>query len=217
MKLGVFGGTFDPIHLGHLRAALEAGEALGLSKVVFVPSRIAPHKKTGGVAGKDERFAMAEAAVAGVPEFLVSRVEVDRPGASYTVDTLIEMRKEFTDAELAFLVGLDAFLEIHTWREYRSLFSLAGFAVMSRPGEGGEKALEDYVGSQLEKWFEGKMKEREFRPKNAETLPIRYVPVTGMDISSSRIREIAGRGMSVRFLVPDTVERIIREQKLYQS
>lgn len=207
-RLGIFGGTFDPIHLGHLRVALEAKEAFGLETVHFVPSYRAPHKATGGVAASADRFAMTSLAVKGVPGFVASGVETRRPVPSYTVETLGHFRDRYPAWERFFLVGLDAFLEIHTWKDYESLFSLARFVVMSRPGPAGpgEKAVEAYVSSRLAPILE---------KAGDKSLGIGYFQTTGLDISSSAIRAAVSSGRSVRFLVTDAVFHYINEKGLY--
>ena len=208
-RLGIFGGTFDPIHLGHLRVALEAQEAFGLETVHFVPSFRAPHKATGGVAASADRYAMAALAVEKIPGFVASDVETARPVPSYTIETLTYFRDNYPNWERFFLVGLDAFLEIHTWKDYESLFPLARFVVMNRPGfeEPGEKAMEAYIASRLAPILE---------KAGSKSLGIEYFPCTSLAISSSAIRSYVAGGKSIRFLVTDVVFHYIQEKGLYR-
>ncbi len=208
-RLGIFGGTFDPIHLGHLRAALEVKEAFGLEKVFFVPSFRAPHKKTGGVAESAHRLAMTELAVKGAPGFLACDFEVARPVPSYTIETLTHFSRAYPDWERFFLVGLDAFLEISTWRRYEELFSLARFVVMSRPwpGDPGRNEMEAYAEKVLAPALE-----KAGRPG----MKMEFFGVTPMGISSSFIRKAVGAGRSIGFLVPRAVEDYIRTRELYR-
>jgi len=207
-RLGIFGGTFDPVHLGHLRAALEAQDAFGLETVHFVPSFRAPHKATGGIAGSADRFAMTALAVEGVPGFVASDVETSRPVPSYTIETLSFFRDRYPNWERFFLVGLDAFLEIHTWKDYESLFPLARFVVMNRPGlaEPGRRAMEAYISARLAPILE---------KAGDKSLGIEYFSSTSLAISSSAIRRAVAGGRSIRFLVTDAVFHYISEKGLY--
>jgi len=198
LSLGVFGGTFNPVHLGHLRAAEEVREALELDQVLFMPAKLPPHKPGSGIAPPDVRLDLVRRAVSGNPGFAVSDREVRRPGPSYSVDTLTELRSEAESGQrLWFLVGADAYREIHTWHRYAELFRLADVAVMRRPPDPGSGAPP--IGL-----------EREFEPTGAgfrhqSGRELRFVPVTLLDISSTAIRYALGQGKSVRYLVPDPV------------
>jgi nicotinate-nucleotide adenylyltransferase len=119
MKIGLFGGTFDPIHFGHLRSALEVREACGLERVVLIPAAVPPHKGWGAMAAAADRLQMIELAVAGAPGLAVSDVELRRAGPSYTIDTIRDFQGEIPGGEIALIVGLDAFLEIDTWKSFR--------------------------------------------------------------------------------------------------
>lgn len=208
-RLGIFGGTFDPIHMGHLRAALEAQEAFGLETVHFVPSFRAPHKATGGIATSADRYAMTALALKDVPGFVASDVETSRPVPSYTIETLGYFKDKYPRWERFFLVGLDAFLEIHTWKNYESLFPLARFVVMNRPGltEPGRKAMEAYISSRLAPIL---------AKAGIRSLGMEYFPCTGLDISSSAVRAAVSEGRSIRFLVTDAVFHYIQEKGLYR-
>ncbi len=135
MKIGLFGGTFNPVHFGHLRAALEVREGFGLKQVVLIPAAVPPHKERGGVAAAADRGAMLTLAVEGCSALAVSDVETRRPGPSYTIDTVRHFRCSLpADTEILLVVGLDAFLEIDSWKSFRELLGLVPVIVLSRPG-----------------------------------------------------------------------------------
>lgn len=204
MNVGVLGGTFNPVHLGHLRAAEEVREALGLDRVLFVPARVPPHKASAEVAPPALRLRMVRAAVEGNPGFEVSDLELRREGPSYMVDTLATLRDGLGPSDrLWLLVGADAFREVHTWWRFPDLFRLADFAVMRRPPDTGALPLPRGI-------------ELDFAPSaggyvHASGREVRFVPVTLLDISSTRIRRALDEGRSVRYLVPEAVLAELRE------
>jgi nicotinate-nucleotide adenylyltransferase len=213
-RLGLMGGTFNPIHFGHLRAAEEVAEGFRLSRLLFVPSGQPPHKPHRPVVEFEHRLAMVRLASAGRPGFGVSDVEGHRRGPSYTVDTLGFFQKAWGPAAtLYFIVGLDAFLDVASWRDYRRLFTLAHLVVISRPGTDPldlEPLLKAMVSVDYA-WYEG---ERAFF--HPRLLPVHYRPVAPLDISSSAIRRRAHRGESIRYLIPDPVREYIDNNRLYQ-
>ena len=191
MRIGFMGGTFDPIHLGHLRAAENAREGLGLDQVAFVPARVPPHQDRPPSNALD-RFAMVALATAGHPHFVPSDLELQREGPSYTVDTLAALRAGRPDDAFVVIVGSDTFPEMRSWKESERLFALCAVAVVGRPGEGGEEA-----------------------PPLPEVSGVERVGGPGLPISSSAIRERVRRGLSVRYLVPDAVADYIAKRGLY--
>ncbi len=212
MRLGIFGGTFDPVHLAHLRCAEEAREALRLDQVLFIPAANPPHKHGRQLTAAEHRLAMVGLSIAGNRAFQVSSVEIDRPGRSYSVDTLRILRKQLPPtAELVFLLGIDAFREIHTWKEYRTLFVLADLVVFSRP---------PYRISPLRALLPVAAR-RDFCYEDSKTLRhvsgsrVRFLRLTALDISASAIRQRVRCGQSIRYLVPAPVERYIRRHRLY--
>lgn len=214
MRLGVFGGTFNPVHLAHLRCAEEAREALRLERVLFVPAANPPHKGAAGVAGAVHRLAMLRLAVRGNRAFRVSPLEVERGGRSYSVDTLRQLRARLPGStRLVFLLGVDQFREIATWRGYRDLFSLAEFGVMTRPPHviAAPRALIP-VAARGEFCYGPDRTTLRHRSGNTIT----FLTVTALDISASAIRERLARGESVRYLVPPAVERYIDRHGLYR-
>ncbi|MEI9477177.1 MAG: nicotinate-nucleotide adenylyltransferase [Deltaproteobacteria bacterium] len=134
-RIGLFGGTFNPIHLGHLRGAEDIRESFGLDRVVFLPAAIPPHKLRDDVIEPRPRLEMVKLATLANPFFSVSDVEIERSGKSYSIDTLRYFRERQPDS-FFFILGMDAFVEIETWKEYQKLFSLCNFIVMARPGSG---------------------------------------------------------------------------------
>jgi nicotinate-nucleotide adenylyltransferase len=194
----VFGGTFNPVHLAHLRVAEEVREALGLDRVLFVPARIPPHKTSAQVAPPAERLAMVREAVAGNPRFEVSDLELRRQGPSYSVDTLAALRAGLGARDrLWFLLGADSFREIHTWHRFPEIFRVADLAVMRRPPDLGALPPPPGLAGELEAVAGGY--------RHASGRDVRFVPVTLLDISSTQIRRALAEGRSVRYLVPDAV------------
>jgi nicotinate-nucleotide adenylyltransferase len=211
-RIGVFGGTFNPIHFGHLRAAEEVAEALALDRVLLVPSAQPPHKAGGdALAPGPVRLAWVEAACAGNPRLAASDVEVARGGASYTVDTLRALADEHA-ARPVFIIGSDAFAELGTWREPKQLFALADFAVMARPGTPGR--LADWIPETLRGEFalDPSGERARHRATGGE---LRAVAIPALAISSSDIRARVRTGRSIRYLVPESVRRDIEASGVY--
>ncbi len=224
-RIGLLGGTFNPIHLGHLRTVLEVKEIFELSRIILIPSAIPPHKSAEGIAGAEDRLEMVRIAVADVPGFEISQVELERSGPSYSVDTLNHFRSALPKgARLFFIVGLDAFLEIDTWEQYPALFEKAPFIVMGRPEAGNPEAP---GGRQaIQTFLSGKVSDRYayFSASGApphfihpEKNPIYTANVSSLDISSTKIRQLLGQGRSIRFLVPDGVAHYIHTKGLYRT
>ena len=214
-RIGIFGGTFDPIHLGHLRAAEEAREQLALDAVWFVPNADPPHKTHRRITAATHRVAMVRRAIAGQPAFRVSTIELERPGRSYTVDTLRALQGRLPDAtRLVLLVGLDAFREIDTWKEYRALFTLADLAVWSRPPfrVHAPRALLPVAARPLFCYGPDRT-----TLVHHSGFQIQFLTVTALDISASDIRQRIRRGRSIRFLVPPAVERYLTREGLYRG
>lgn len=195
MRLGVLGGTFDPIHLGHLILAETAREELALERVLFVPAGDPWRKQGRWVASSKHRLAMVRLAVANIPEYQVSTLEVDRPGPSYTADTLEAIAGNNPGAELYLLLGQDALADLPYWRYPQRIAELAVLAVAPRPGF--ETAAAE---AQASLGISGR---------------IRWLDMPAIDISASAIREKVRAGRSIRFLVPAAVEEYIRLQGLY--
>lgn len=190
MRVGVFGGTFDPPHLGHLIAAADACTALGLAQVRFVPAAVPPHKRAAARTAAALRLEMTRAAVDGDPRFRVEELELHRAGPSYTVDTLRELHAREPGLELFLLIGADAGRELHTWRDPAQIARLATVAVLSRAGD---------------------------EPLPEDALPAVRVPVTRVDISATQIRRRVAAGEPIRYLVVERVREIIEREGLYRQ
>jgi nicotinate-nucleotide adenylyltransferase len=210
VKLGVLGGTFNPIHLAHLRLAEELRETLGLDRVLLIPAG-EPALKRSGLAAAAHRLEMARRATASNPALEVDDQEVRRAGPSYTVDTLRALRERSPGAELWFLVGADTLPELEAWREPAQLFALANFAVATRPGYAAR--LRELLPRALAAPFRD-------GPRglvHASGNELRAVSFTALAISASDIRRRAARGESIRYLVPDEVREYIAKHHLYQD
>jgi nicotinate-nucleotide adenylyltransferase len=195
-RIGVMGGTFDPIHLGHLVAAEEAHWQFGLDRVVFVPAG-RPWQKPVGVTPPEDRYQMAVLATASNPAFTVSRLEIDHPGPTYTVDTLRRLRTEQADGtRLYFIIGADAILQLLTWKEPDQVLAQAEFIAATRPGFDLDRLVSQVPGAA------GRVHRME---------------IPALAISASDIRARVARGAPFRYLVPDGVARYIHEHGLYQD
>jgi len=198
-RLGVMGGTFDPIHYGHLVTAEAAAEEFGLEQVIFVPAGQPPHKPPGAVTEARHRYLMTVLATVPNPRFTVSRVDINRPGPSYTVDTLRELHARYgPGVELYFITGADAMLQILTWKDAETLFGLCHFIAATRPGFRLSR-LESVLGPLMERYRDR----------------IHPLQVPALAISSTDIRERVRTGRSVRYLLPDAVMHYIQKTGLY--
>ncbi len=215
-RMGLFGGTFDPIHLGHLRAAREVLERFALDRILFVPSFIPPHKERKGMAPARDRLRMVELACAGEPRFAASSIEVDAGGRSYSILTLERVRGLYPGARIFFILGTDAFLEIGTWREHERVLAESLFIVMTRPGATMEDAA-GVVGDSL--------RERVREIAEGETVDdgvlgdhrIFLLPIRALDVSSTEVRRRVRAGETVAGLVPEAVGDYIRSHGLYRE
>lgn len=213
-RTGVLGGTFDPVHEGHIAAAEAARRALALDQVLFIPSHRPPHRAAPPRASAFHRFAMVSLAVERHPGFLASDIELERPGPSYTADTLRRLHGAGYEAlQLFFILGTDAFAEIATWLDYPAVLDLAHFVVVARPGQAlglMKEHVPDLV-ARMRLAAEGVRDEAE-GPSSAVFLVNAATP----DVSSTEIRERAARGASLVGLVAPDVERHIGRHRLYQ-
>ena len=196
---GIFGGTFDPIHIAHLAVAEAARDTFGLRRVLFIPAAQPPHKPGRPITPVEHRLAMVEAAVAANPAFEVSRIEVDRAGPSYTVDTLAALCEADPGDRLALILSAESYSELSTWREPRRILGLADLIVA--PRDGYAEADPDLVPSQF--------------PDAPAAIAFLHGPY--IRLSASEIRARAAEGRSVRYLVPDAVAAYIGDHGLYQD
>ncbi len=189
LRIGVMGGTFDPIHHGHLVAASEAADAFSLDEVIFVPTGN-PGNKTA-ISSPEHRYLMTVIATAANPRFTVSRVDIDRPGITYTIDTLTELSKARPEADLYFISGADAIAQILAWKEVDSIWSLAHFVAVTRPGH-------------------------QLQLPQVKEARITQLEVPALSISSTDVRNRAAAGKPIWYLVPDGVVQYIAKHKLYR-
>ncbi|MBF0451399.1 MAG: nicotinate-nucleotide adenylyltransferase [Candidatus Magnetomorum sp.] len=223
-RLGIFGGTFNPVHFGHLRVAVEVRELFSLDAVIFIPSAQPPHKDQTGIAHASHRLHMTQLAIRSYPFFQVSTIEIQRKGLSYTIDTLKELKKVHPETvQFFYLIGLDAFLSIHTWKHYQKMFDEIPFIVMSRPVSGANKKMSlSMVTNTLVAYIQQTISEKYvhdnqrgcIRHPNKQT--IYYCQVTSLDISASQIRRLIENNQSVHFLLPDDVASYITRHKIYK-
>jgi nicotinate-nucleotide adenylyltransferase len=211
-RLGILGGTLDPVHAGHLEAALAARRLLALDRVLVMPTRVPPHRPTQPVASRYHRFAMAALAVLPIDGFEVSDVELSAPGTSYTSDTLTRLHaRGLAPSQIFFITGADAFAEIATWHRYPGVLDMAHFVVVSRPPhdavalEAGLPALADRM-----------RKPAAGAPSGSATV-IFLVNAPTPDVSSTEIRRRLRAGGSISGLVPEAVETYIRKHRLYSA
>jgi len=213
-KIGLFGGTFNPIHLGHLRSAEEIYEAFQLDRVIFIPAAYPPHKKTENILPASQRLKMVRLAIADNRHFSLSRLELDREGKSYSVETISHFRQRFgAQTHLFFILGLDAFGEINTWKEYKALFELCHFIIMTRPGFEKFFSPENLPVELADLFCYNKKKGVYIHGSGYGVFP---KEITALDISSTKIRENLRQGRSVKYLLPPAVEDFIYRNKLYQ-
>ncbi len=188
MKIGILGGTFNPIHIGHLILAEEAREKLHLDKIIFVPTYLPPHKDNSDIASAGARLAMVKIAIKGNRHFSVSESEIRRNGRSYTIDTLREFKKIYPDDELYFIIGSDLLKYLDEWKDLDEIIKMVKFIAATRPGYPLDKI-----------------------PSHISTIPIRAV-----DISGFEIRNAIKENKSFRYLVPEGVFKYIERKRLYR-
>lgn len=208
--MGIFGGTFDPVHYGHLRSAFELLEALELSEVRFLPAGNPPHRDATH-ADAAMRVAMVRAAIDGEPRFLLDDRELRREGPSYSVDTLLDLRAEYAHRSLCLIIGMDAFLGLPQWHEWREILQLAHLVVAHRPGWRAPES--GALGELLADRGTGRI--ADLHESRAGRVYIRAV--TQLEISSSAIRELIRAGRTPRYLVPDPVCRLLAESGCYSA
>lgn len=198
-RIGIMGGTFDPIHFGHLVLAETVRESMKLDRILFIPTGDPPHKKEQSVTSAEQRMEMVELAIGDNPDFLCSDMEVERQGYSYTVDTLERLREECGDScQLFFITGADAIIEILSWKNVERISELCTFVAAARPGTDREK-LSDFL-EELPGYLHNK---------------VHVTQVPALQISSTAIRKKSAAGKTIRYLLPANVERYILENGLY--
>ncbi len=223
-RVAVFGGTFNPIHIGHLLVAEEIRQLFKFEQVLFVPSSLPPHKPTQETISSQDRLTMTTLATLDNPCFNVSQIEVERGGKSYTVDTLGQLKQIYgAKVDLHFLVGSDAFLAISTWKDIPKLFELCRFVVIERPGAGLDKLIKRFDAGFVEGLtpFEYQLIKRSSLTEEAPAIKTKasvyLIEALSVNISSSEIRALIRRGESIKYLVPTLVDEYILKNRLYQE
>ena len=208
--IGILGGTFDPVHNGHLRLAIEMREALGLSKIKLIPASIPPLRNAPDAAAPD-RLRMLKVAIEGENGLEIDNRELEREGTSYTVDTLRSLRKELGSTPLCLIVGMDAFRRLNEWHQWEALVTLAHIAVAQRPGS--ERPASGAVARLAEE--RGVDNPSKLHEREAGHLIFCQIPA--LQISATRIRTLLADGRSIRYLVPDRVNEILKEGEQYHA
>ncbi len=209
-RIGLFGGTFNPVHLGHLRGAEEIRETFGLQEVIFIPAAIPPHKMTEEIIEGHHRLEMVRRATRKNAQFTPSDVELRRPGKSYSIDTIRHFRERL-NGSLYFILGRDAFVEIESWKNFQNLFSLSNFIVMTRPNLSQVSPIPRVLAPAFR-----------YDQESSEWVHISgnkifFKEINFLDISSTKVRELVQAGKSIRYLVPPEVEAYIEKHGLYQK
>lgn len=214
--IGLYGGTFDPIHFGHLRAAAEVRRRARLDRVLFIPSYLPPHKTSGGSAPPADRLRMVELACRRRAGFEASPIEVEAREKSYSILTLRKVRALSPGARLFFIVGIDAFLDIGTWHQHEKVLEECFFIVTARPGFELDRAR-GVLGGRLEKKIGALADAGDLGGTSRPRFRVILVPIRALDISSTAVRELARRGRPLEGLVPRPVAAYIREHQLYRG
>ncbi|MEQ9618181.1 MAG: nicotinate-nucleotide adenylyltransferase [Deltaproteobacteria bacterium] len=215
-KVGLFGGTFDPVHMGHLRAGEEIREMLGLSEVYFIPSALPPHKESSEVTPSRHRLKMLELALDSNPFFEICEYEVEKSSASYTIETLKYLTGLHADHEFYFIVGNELFSDIETWKDYRELFKLSNFAVITRPGFSNGEPPKPPLALGADFSYD-KNTENVIFYRNKNSKVIAFTQIRGLEVSSTEIRRLIKTEKSIRYLVPGPVEEYIMSNMLYRG
>jgi len=205
--IGIFGGTFDPIHYGHLRSALEVQELFGLDEVRLIPCFQPPHRDMPAATAA-MRLRMLQLAINHLPGMTIDTRELDRAGPSYMVDTLKSLHEDFPGQALLLFIGSDAFENLTGWHRWQQLFDYAHIVVLTRPG---------YAIKSLDAFFNHRLVNDKTGLSHTQAGLVLFQPVTQLDISATAIRNMIGQKQSPRFLLPDTVIEYINQNKLYQT
>jgi len=199
-KIGIMGGSFDPVHLGHLIVAQDAIERLELSQVIFIPASMPPHKQHLRLLAPEHRLNMLKLAVEADMRFSVSDIELKRGGVSYTVDTVHQLKEEYPGAELYLIIGSDTLVELDTWKDIEEIMNQCIIAAFVRPGEDIRKEIRKKI---------------KLNEKYCDRLMNHLIETHRIEISSTEIRMRIAEGLSIRYLVPPEVEMYIYEHGLY--
>ncbi len=215
MKIGLFGGTFNPFHNGHLQIIEYVKKTFKLKKIFFIPSATPPHKPDTDLAPANDRFEMVKQSIKGREGFIVSDKELTRKGPSFTIDTIEEFKTDLGEkTDLFLLMGSDAFFDINTWRQKDRIFELVEIIVMLRDNFENHRSLVSFIDEHISKGYIFREKDNSFFHKTKQKIVLCRVP--RIDISSTMIRERVKSGKSIEGLVPAGVLKIIYEKEIYQ-
>jgi len=207
--IGILGGTFDPIHYGHLRTALDVQEYLSLEQVRFIPCGEPAHRNKP-IAEPLQRLAMVRAAITGQKDFVADDREIRRDGPSYMVDTLASLQQDFSSKSFCLILGTDAFNSLDQWHQWERILDIANIVVMQRPAMQGQNEINKRLFSQLQDHF---VEAKDLKTK--QNAGISFVPVTQLDISATKIRQQWKQNKDIRFFLPDSVLTLIQQQNIY--
>ncbi len=214
-KIGLFGGTFNPIHSGHIKAAVVVQRIFLLDKILFIPSFIPPHKESETIVSPDHRLKMVELAVRDTPAFVASSIEIEEKGTSYSILTLQKIKAIYPDAQFFFILGVDAFLDIDTWKDHERVLEQCKFVVISRK----RYRLKD-AKNVLDRKYESKMFDlcgvEKIQKKTANSYKIFLLPFDALDVASTEIRGRLRRSQSITHMIPKAVADYIIDNHLYQ-
>lgn len=211
-RMGILGGTFNPIHKGHLKAAETVLEKFHLDKILFIPCYIPPHKKNSHIASPQHRFEMVRLALEGYSDFIPSRIEIDAEEKSYSIITLNKIKDSNPKARIFFILGIDAFLEIDTWKDTKELLENYSFIVISRPGFNLKDAKNTMGGKYRNRMTEVRT---HIKKEVMKCYDFFLLYMDSLDIASSDIRKRIKKGASIHGMVPKNVEKFIKENKIY--
>lgn len=214
MDAGLFGGTFNPIHNGHIRVASYVKQAYNLSKIFFFPSATPPHKTSTNLAPARDRYAMVEQSLADMDGFYASDIELSRTGPSYTIDTIHAFEKQYgPDVRFFLLMGSDAFFDTPSWKKYKAIFSAVPIIVMPRGANGQSRTIASFLDEHISKGYTWHKENKQFTHDRLQSIFICHAPK--IDISSTMIRNRVKKNLSIKGLVPSPVEEIISKRNLY--
>lgn len=221
LRIGLFGGTFNPVHIGHLRCMVEIRESFCLDRIIIIPSATPPHKSMKGMVKASDRLSMLNLSISGIPLLTVSKVEIERDGPSYSIDTVKYYKEHVHESdELFFIMGLDAFLEIDTWKSHEDLLAQIPIIIMNRPGKwinagvSPTRVVGKYLKTHISPEYTLSNEPAQFVHPLKQ--PVFLQNVTPLDISSTQIRQLIERGKSIRYLVSDSVADFIEQKGLYK-
>lgn len=214
-RIGLFGGTFNPVHSGHIRAAGIVQRRFLLDRILFIPSYIPPHKHTAEIASPFHRLKMVEIALRAFSHFVPCSIEIDAKGKSYSIITINRIKKLYPKSLIFFILGIDSFLEVDTWKDYEQLLEQCFFVVISRPG---------FRLSEAKKILDGKYREKMYKFSKSEVIKdeklfsfrIFLLPIDALDVASTEIRGRIKREDSIKGMVSEDVEAYIRKKRLYK-